>query len=395
VDSSRVIRAQKRVNLPVQPGSQVVALTVELLAARCAGTFGKGFLLRAVGRRLYVQMAERRVPLYLDYDADPVDVQERALALLRFRHGRSGGFESEAWRDLIGHRRVRTGKPGRSAKGGSKARPDLDEVVALWQRFKRAQGVSDATIERHYLSHLRRLDPDDPLGDESLLGAIERTDPRSPGRRRVVAFLRRLCGLCGQPWNGELLDPLQNAGMAAQHRPQAFFSDEQIEAIVQGGLSASWRRVVVLLAVYGLRPWEAWVAEPCRRREDCVWVSAGKTNRHGTTPPRQVPPFHPSWFSEFRVVQLWKAPLPTLGTLSQAGARVNQQLRRKGLIERQGGTSYGFRHAYARRLHSPLYRVTDAHAALFMGHTVAAHHKAYRSWLGDEDPVGVYLDRPG
>jgi hypothetical protein len=36
--------------------------------------------------------------------------------------------------------------------------------------------------------------------------------------------------------------------------------------------------------------------------------------------------------------------------------------------------------------------VTDAHAALFMGHTVAAHHKAYRSWLGGEDPIGIYMN---
>ncbi len=371
-------------------GRQVIDLTVELLAARCAGAFGKGFRLKAIGQRLYVQLSGRKVPLYLDYDADPVDVQERALALLRFRHEQGGDFDTEAWRDAVGEKRAKTGKPGQGARLGAKTRLTLDEVAARWQRFKRAQGVSEATIERHYLVHLRRLDPRNPLGDQSLLAAIEQTDPRGPSRRRVVAFLRRLCELCGQPWNSALLDPLQNAGMAVQHRPQPFFSDEEIVAIVGGGLSGPWRRVVVLLAVYGLRPWEAWVAEPSSQRSDCVWIPAGKTNRHGTTRPRQVPPFHPTWVEEFQLARLWSKPLPLLSSASQAGSRVNQHLRRQGLIEGEGQTSYGFRHAYARRLHSPRYRVTDAHASLFMGHTVAAHHKAYRNWLGREDPIDLY-----
>jgi integrase len=395
MEASGGIRGQKRVNLPLAEGQEVIDLTVGVLAARCSGTFGRGFRLRSVGRRLYVQLTGRRVPLYLDFDADPVDVQERALALLRFRHDHKGGFDSDAWHEACFGEGVRTGKrPGRKGKD-EKRRLDANEVAAIWQRFKRAQGVSDATIERHYFSHLRRLDPEQPLSDGSLLRAIEQTSPRSPSRRRAVAFLRQLCELCGQPWNGALLDPLQNAGRAMEHRPQAFFSDEEIRAILGGGLGGSWQRVVVLLAVYGLRPWEAWIAEPSRERPDCAWVPAGKTNRHGTTPPRQVPPFHPEWVDEFRLPQLWAKPLPSLSSKSQAGARVNQHLRRHGLIDGEGQTSYGFRHAYARRLHSPWYRVTDAHAALFMGHTVAAHHKAYRSWLGGEDPIGIYLGSPG
>jgi hypothetical protein len=395
VEASRGIRDQKRVNLPLAEGREVVDLTVGALAARCSGTFGRGFRLRAVGRRLYVQLTGRRVPLYLDFDADPVDVQERALALLRFRHERRDEFDSDAWHEACLGEGVRTGKrPGRKSKS-DRPRLDLNEVAATWQRFKRAQGVSDDTIKRHYFSHLRRLDPEQPLSDASLLRAIEQTSPRSPTRRRAVTFLRNLCELCGQPWNAPLLNPLRNAGMAVEHRPQAFFSDEEIRGIVGGGLSAPWQRVVVLLAVYGLRPWEAWVAEPSKDRADCIWIPSGKTNRYGTTPPRQVPPFHPEWVEEFQLPRLWTKPLPSLSSRSQAGSRVNQHLRRHGLISGEGQSSYGFRHAYARRLHSPRYRVTDAHASLFMGHTVAAHHRAYRSWLGGEDPIGIYLDSPG
>jgi len=57
-------------------------------------------------------------------------------------------------------------------------------------------------------------------------------------------------------------------------------------------------------------------------------IRAGKTNRHGTTHARQMPPPHPEWVGELRLPQLWSKPLPGLSSQSQAGARVNQHLRR-------------------------------------------------------------------
>ena len=357
----------------------MVDLTVQLLAARCGVVFGRGFRLRAIGQQLYVQITGRKVPLYLAFDADPQQVQERANALRRFLEVRLGRFDTESWKELCWGSRVRKGK-------NEKPRLDLEEVSLIWGRLKRAEGISEDTLERHYMSHLRRLDPLNPLSKESLLQVIERTDPRSPTRKRVVAFLRKLCVACGAEWDGLSLDPLQNAGRGVSHRPQAFFSDESIEALLSSKLHPSWRRVLTLLALYGLRPWEAWIAEPCKIRPECLWVPAGKVNRHGEGPPRRVPPFHPEWVTKFEAMTIWKESLPALANRSRAGARVNEQLVRLGM----GQTSYGFRHAYARRLHSPRYRVTDAHGAAFMGHTVAAHHKAYRSWLAG-DPVEIYL----
>jgi hypothetical protein len=383
-------RGQKRVNLPSGVEQKVVDLTVELLIARSGTVFGRGFRLRAIGQRLYVQLSGLKVPLHLSFDCAPMDVQGRGLELREFLLERNWTFDAEAWREACAVSRVRKGKP-------KETRLSLDAVVAKWHRLKMAEGVSDTTFQRHYLIHLNRLDSRHPLSEDSLLRAIERTDPHSPTRRRVVAFLRRLCALCGGKWNAALLDPLQNAGRSVQHRAQAFFHDEEIEAMLAPGspLSPPWRRVVAALAIYGLRPWEAWIVVPCKQRGECAWVGSGKTNRHGTTRPRQVPPFHFEWLERFEMGKLWVEPLPGLGDPSRAGARVNQQLRRAGLIKEGEATSYGFRHAYARRLHSPRYRVTDAHASLFMGHTVAAHHKAYRNWLGGEDPIDLYLESHG
>ena len=109
-------RGQKRVNLPFPDAKEVVALTVGALAARCSPTFGKGFRLKAIGQRLNVQITGRKVPLFLDFDADPVEVQERALALLRFRHEHGNNFDADDWRDVCAVQKIRKGKSG-SAKG--------------------------------------------------------------------------------------------------------------------------------------------------------------------------------------------------------------------------------------------------------------------------------------
>jgi hypothetical protein len=384
-------RVPKRVSLPSPETDEVINLSVELLAARCSGVFGRGFRLRAIGRRLYVQITGRKVPLYLDFDADPVEVQERALALLRFRHEHGKEFDADGWRDAVGEKRAKTGK----AQGGPKRDMTREEVIETWTRFKLAQGVTQSTIDRCYAYHLRRLDPTRPLSDASLLGVIEQIGARSLTRKRVVRLTKQLCDVCGYPWNARLLEPLRNPGSTARKKPQAFFSDAEIIELLQLDISDSWRRVITLLAVYGLRPWEAFVAERSKTREECVWIPKGKTNSRGTTPPRHVPPFHPGWFDSLEVTRLWACPLPEISSLSKAGVRLNQYLGRRGVLHEEGKSSYGFRHAYARRLHSPEYRVTDAHASLFMGHTVAVHHRVYQDWLGESDPIGIYLDCPG
>lgn len=383
-------RRQKRVNVPSTAEQDVIQLTVQLLSAKSGTVFGRGFRLRALGRRLYVQLSGVKVPLYLDFDSPPMEVQNRGYTLRSFLLERDWQYDSDAWRDACAVSRVKKGKP-------PERRLRRESVIDNWYQLKRVEGVSEVTLRRTHLPHLLRLDERNPLSQESLLKAIGKTEPSSVVRRRVVPLLRRVCALHGVPWNSALLDPLQNSGMPLSHRPQAFFKDEEIEALLapESPLNPSYRRVVALMAVYGLRPWEAWFTEPCKQMPGCVWVSKGKKNSRGTNPPRQVPPFHREWLELFEMERLWRAPLPQIGRHSDAAKNVNQTLRRSGLVPQGGPTSYGFRHAYARRLHSSRYRVLDVHAALFMGHTVLMHCRTYRNWLGEENPISLYLERPG
>lgn len=393
-------RVKKRANLPLKPEDspeqRIVSLSVELLSERCGAVFGRGFRLRAIGRRLYVQLSGRKAPLYLDFDAGPAEVQERATQLREHLREAGGVFDADEWGAACAAVRARKGKSERRSAQGANSAPTLAELSLRWRRLKLAEGIQERTFELGYRPLLNRLNPHRPLSEESMLAAIESTVPGSWTRRRMLSVLKRLCIVSGVAWNDVLYEPMR-ARRARPRRVQPFFSDQEIEALVlpSSGLEGPWRRVLALMAVYGLRPWEAWIAEPCQKRPGCAWVPQGKTNLRGQTPPRQVPPFHAEWLQMFQVAELWRMPLPVLNELSYAGNRINQKLRRRKLMLERDKTAYGFRHAYARRLHSPRYRVTDAHAALFMGHTVAVHNTVYRDWIGGEDPLDLYLDRPG
>ena len=383
---TRANRGQKRVNLPLAEGADVVDLTVQLISARSGTAFGPGFRLRAIGRKLYVQMSGRKVPLYLAFDSEPAVVQARALELGAFVQEHGSAFPSEAWREACSATRARKGKQ-------PKARLRLDHVIDNLKRMKLAQGASERTFELHYLPKLRQLDRKDPLGAESLLRVIEATKPFTQVRRRTIAALRQACLLSGVEWNDLVLGPLKQSGKAGRRSTQPFFTDEQIELLLLPGtpLPPPWRRALALMAVYGLRPWEAWVAEPCLHRPDCVWIPIGKKAAGGTTRPRRVPPFHPEWVKRFEVAELQSVDLPAIPSLSDAARVTNRRIRSGLVMGRESPSAYGFRHAYARRLHSARYRVTDTHAALFMGHSVKTHYDVYRDWIGGDDPIGAYL----
>lgn len=334
-----------------------------------------------------------KVPLHLPTHSHWEEVHQRGQQL-REHLETYGLYDRSRWEQQLG---IRRGNGNHLVPVGSRSGPPpLEQARELWWQRKRAEGCSQASFEKHYGRFIALLDADYPFTDASLLAVIETTDPHSPTRKRLVNFLRELTELSGAQWNAPLLDPLQMRGKRVQHRDQPFFSDEEILQIVHGAAQhphRGWLRVLALMAVYGLRPWEAWIAEASPTHRHCLWIPQGKKNSKGTNPPRTVPPFHPEWVEAFHIPRLLLEPPPRLNNLALAGSRTNQQLRRYGFCQAgDGRTSYGFRHAYARRLHSPRHRVTDTHGALFMGHTVAAHNKAYRQWIeGQADPLAAFV----
>lgn len=360
------------------------SLALAYIQSQCGGLFRRGFSLVAHREKLYVRTAGTKVPLYLDLSAPWQEVQRRAAELKDQLNGRE--FCPEEWRLRI---------CGPARRGGAMSR---DELEKFWRERKRAEGIKDETWRTGYAPAMARLDPRKPLSTPSLMNAISQTEPGSRNRYRVVSFYRQMTRAAGQEWNSALLDPLQMAGHRLEKRPTPLFADEEIEEIVIGAREAGfghWWRPLALLAIYGLRPWEAWCAEPSEHHSGCVWIPVGKKNGHGCNPPREVPPFHPHWLELFDMKRAWKQELPVLGIRGgrpSPGGTLNSYLRRRGLQHGTSKTVYGFRNAYARRIHSPQYRVTDGDGAVFMGHTIMVHNVVYRRWVaGYDDPIARYL----
>jgi integrase len=377
--TDRGISTQKR-----EPNGNQLALAY--LRGQCGALFRRGFQLVAHRQLLYVRTAGTKVPLRLDLTASWQQVQERCAALQEVLG--NGEYDPEVWADRLGSstRRRRS--------------TDLEALVELWRRRKLAEGCSEGTFSNDYERYLRRLNPRRPLTESSILAAIESVPAASSRRRRVVKMYREVAAATGTSWNGALLDPLQAAGRSLGKRALPFLTDSEIEQVIahlKTRRRYGWWRAMGLMAVYGLRPWEAWVAVPSSR-PGCIEIPVGKKSMKGTSPPRTVPPFHARWIETFELEEAAKVPLPARNNSHSPGSMTSsvlQQVQQQipGLCPGERRCSgYAFRHAYARRIHGPEYRVTDAHGALFMGHTVAVHNLSYRSWIeGSEDPLDLYL----
>lgn len=367
-------------NQPEPNGSQLVALSY--LRSQCGALFGRGFSLVAHREKLYVRTAGTKIPLFLDLSAPWQDVQRRAAALQDLL--KQGPYDPQEWKGTI------------QDPTATEAGMGLVELEALWRRRKMAEGIQPSSYERSHFRMLQRLDERRPLSTSSIMRAIETTEPGSLNRARALSLYRNLAKASGHPWNGNLLDPLVTRGYRNKKRQTPLFTDQEIEEIVlraRGQGDLGWWRVFSLMAIYGLRPWEAWFAEPSKVHAMCVWIPIGKRNSSGCNPPREVPPFHRRWVELFDLSKAWKAPLPTLPDKRVAGTRSSKYLVRKlGMPPGEGKSPYGFRNAYARRIHSTEYRVTDGDGAAFMGHTVMIHNAVYRRWVaGYDDPIARYL----
>ncbi|MCT0225541.1 hypothetical protein [Synechococcus sp. CS-1328] len=268
------------------------------------------------------------------------------------------------------------------------------EVARFVLAQKLDEGASEATVRSRYFPVLRRMyehPSGAPWATTTIREALQPLAPLGQTRRQIVPFLRQLAQELSKPWD-PVLDRAANAGKKIERsRGLDYYDDQRILRMLHAELEPEWRVVVGLLAIYGLRPWEVTVAEPCERYRKMVWVNQGKKSARGTNPPRSVPPFRSEWVEEIDLFQLWRIHgLPeALGVQNrrQAGSIIQVALQRKSRgVLTHGEGAYGFRHSWVRRMHQA-FEISDTDGALFAGHTLDCHIRTYRSWLpGMDDP---------
>ena len=229
---------------------------------------------------------------------------------------------------------------------------------------------SETTYDKDYRLTFNRLDPDIPLTAEAVLCLVKSTKPDSKTRKRYCMALGALARFAGLEVD---LKRFKGTYNLKKTKRRQLPEDSLIEAVREEITNPPWQWLYGMLAVYGLRPHEAFHLdlERLSRGEKSLRVLDGKTGA------RLVYPFPASWWQDW---ELWKVnPPPITGsTNSFLGNRVNQFFRRNGTPFQP----YDLRHAFAVRTLKMGLNVTLA--AQQMGHSVAIHTEIYHRWISEK-----------
>ncbi|KJH70387.1 site-specific integrase [Aliterella atlantica] len=255
------------------------------------------------------------------------------------------------------------------------------------------------TWDSHYLRHLKKLPQNEPISENALIQAFDKTLPNTSARFYLAWQLRKFCEFCGFDGSGAIAsyttrkpkpsfrqipaDAEITAGFAKIGRPLSPFASK--ENLVQ---PQQWQWLYGMLATYGLRPHElfavdldAWTAPA----NTLHLVTLNPSLTQGTKTGERscgIPPLHPQWVDLFNLKQ---PKIPTSsGTLANQTARIHIKFRTANI----GFPPYSLRHAYAIRGH--LLRIPIKTMADYMGHSVQEHTKTYQRWMDKDVNLEIY-----
>jgi len=241
------------------------------------------------------------------------------------------------------------------------------------KNYRSKNTITDRSWRDGWLQHLNKVDKNSELTPELLINAVLKKKPNTAQRKNICTRLQTFADFAGV--NVDLSEYRGKYGRALV-KPRELPSDEMISEWATSGKIAdpSWRRVYGLIAVFGLRPHEAFLGH--LRSDGKYQVTEGKTG------PRLVSPFYPEWLDQW---DLWPDILPDFNMEkakrdTQFSNYIHSHLRRKYKVPFQ---PYDLRHAYAVRVHN-VFGLSEAVGARLMGHSVDVHLSTYQRWLGDE-----------
>jgi integrase len=232
---------------------------------------------------------------------------------------------------------------------------------------RRARTPKTETTWRHdYQKVFTELPSDTPLSLEVLDSLIRSKPPDTRTRKRFVDVCTRLASFAG-------LKPdfagLKGSYSAAKVVPRDLPGDLEVAHYRSTIPNLEWRRVYGLLAVYGLRPHEAFSCD--LSRFPLVQVAA-----ETKTGARLVYPFYPEWAESWEL----KGALPLVSgkTNSDVGNRVTHAFKRYSIPF----PPYHLRHCWAVR--SLQFGLDVSLAAAQMGHSVKVHCEIYHAWITED-----------
>lgn len=232
--------------------------------------------------------------------------------------------------------------------------------------FQRGRSVT--TWETDYWKILKLLPPTQPLTAKLLHSLVLSTQPNTKTRRRACMVTKSLAKFSGVNY-----DPTPYQGNYSPRRPQPrdIPSDAEVLEFWGSLQNPGWRFVLGLIATYGIRPHEAFLAdyERLSSGDRVLWILRGKTGE------RRVWAFHPEWFDQFGLGD----PLLPAVNLNRSNSKIGHSATRHFWEIGCPFQLYDLRHAWAIR--SLEYGLAPELAARQMGHSVEVHTSIYQLWI--------------
>jgi integrase len=240
-----------------------------------------------------------------------------------------------------------------------------------WLRRKRTQ-QSEETWKSDYQKVFSRLPLDQPLAMPVLLELVATVEPDSRSRKRFCMVLGKLAEFAKLS-NVEAIKDLSGDYSAGKVQPRSLPSDEAISQWRLKIPDPGWQWIYGMVAVYGLRPHEAFHLDLANFPE----IQVAERSKTGD---RIVYPLYPEWAESWNLIN---RHLPGLHDIdSYSNVKLGAKAAGYFYDRKLPFPLYNLRHCFARRCFE--FGFTAEMGAKLMGHSVAVHCQTYKAWI-DQD----------
>jgi hypothetical protein len=234
-----------------------------------------------------------------------------------------------------------------------------------------------ATYNTDYRNMWRKIPRDQPFTPELLRQTLEAIPDNTATRRRAANAFQKLATFAGFD-----IDLWALSGHYSSKHPgeRILPTDAAIAKFFPTIKNDYWRWVYGAIAVYGLRPHEAFFTR--------INPNGTANVLKGKTGSRKIWPYLPEWFYEFNIATQRLPPIAIENRPYELiGRNVCKYLRTHAKCPWK---IYDLRHAWAVRTMD--LGLKDTLAARQMGHSVKVHQEIYQQWISDREHESAFQE---
>lgn len=232
------------------------------------------------------------------------------------------------------------------------------------------------TWDSNYRSMFDRLNPQDSLNEEVLLGLILSTSPDTRTRKAAVSAANTLAKFAKLDCNFNRYKGKYSHLKGDRLLP----TDEEIVKYYYSIRNPHWQRAFGLMAAYGISNHELFYLDlDSLLKPPGHLVSNYRKGHYGT---RRIWCLYPEWYEEWELGKAIALPEVTGENNRALGNRVSCAFRRYQLCK-----PGDLRHCWAIRAMSFM---PDSMAARMMAHTADVHNRTYQHWINEDQEDKFY-----